>query len=444
MLEQFDHSLIEDNDVLLLAVSGGIDSMVMLHYLYSMKSQKNINMAVAHFDHQTREESFLDCQLVVDTCKKLSIHVYTATLDIKAKTNFQDYARQKRYQFLVEKAKDFGATKIVLAHHANDQAETILMRLVRGSSFEGYRGMLPVTEYQGLMLIRPLLKTSRAEIEAYQKTYHIAYREDKSNLKDDYTRNRFRHHIMPLIEAENPKILEKFDQFASYQSKAYELIAQLAKDFITKNVIKDDDAWSLQIVHLKQEKDIIQIEVIKQLINDLTDNSVELSYRNLQDILALTDNPKPHLEYPYNEDLYIHKSYDQLCFRKNRPEVEDFYYLVESETKITLPDESVVIITKNPNKYDGIIYKLCYNNLDLILPLCIRNRQNGDKVETTQGTKKIKDLLIDKKIPFYKRQALPVVLDAQQRILWMPWVYQRKTHGKEELYLIYQEATNHA
>ncbi len=444
MLEQFDHSLIEDNDVLLLAVSGGIDSMVMLHYLASMKNKKNIKMAVAHFDHQVREESFLDRQLVVDTCRKLSIHVYTANLTSKKKVNFQDFARQERYAFLVEKAKDFGASKIVLAHHANDLAETILMRLVRGSSFEGYRGMLSQTDYQGLLLIRPLLKTSREDIENYQQTYRVPYREDKSNLGDDYTRNRFRHHIMPLLEAENPKFLEKFSQFADYQSMAYDLIMEIAANFISRNIIRDDDALSLPIVNLKQEKDIIQIEIIKQLINDLTDDTIELSYRNLQDILALTDNTKPHVEYPYNDNLYIHKSYDQLYFRKNRPEADDFSFVVKSESKITLPDESVVIITKNPNKYDGIIYKLCYNNLDLILPLTIRNRQNGDKVETLKGTKKIKDLLIDKKIPMSKRQRLPVVLNRHQEILWMPTVYQQKSKGKEILYLIYQEAINHA
>lgn len=444
MLEQFDHSLIEDNDVLLLAVSGGIDSMVMLHYLASMKNKKNIKMAVAHFDHQVREESFLDRQLVVDTCRKLSIHVYTANLTSKKKVNFQDFARQERYAFLVEKAKDFGASKIVLAHHANDLAETILMRLVRGSSFEGYRGMLSQTDYQGLLLIRPLLKTSREDIENYQQTYRVPYREDKSNLGDDYTRNRFRHHIMPLLEAENPKFLEKFCQFADYQSMAYDLIMEIAANFISRNIIRDDDALSLPIVNLKQEKDIIQIEIIKQLINDLSDDTIELSYRNLQDIVALTDNPKPHVEYPYNDKLYIHKSYDQLYFRKNRPEADDFSFVVKSESKITLPDESVVIITKNPNKYDGIIYKLCYNNLDLILPLTIRNRKNGDKVETLKGTKKIKDLLIDKKIPMSKRQRLPVVLNRHQEILWMPTVYQQKSKGKEILYLIYQEAINHA
>ena len=216
MLKNFNNNLFNSSDYLLLAVSGGIDSMVMLHYLNEVKNTLNVKIAVAHFDHQKRKESFLDCQLVKDICEKLSIECFTSKLEDDSSQNFHDYARKMRYDFFYKTAKKIGANKIVLAHNANDNAETILMRLTRGSSFEGYRGILERANYLDIEIVRPLLEVSRNEIVEYQENNNISYNEDSSNLEDHYTRNRYRHHVLPFLEQENPRYLEKFKHFSKY------------------------------------------------------------------------------------------------------------------------------------------------------------------------------------------------------------------------------------
>ncbi len=439
MLEKFDLSLIKENDLLLLAVSGGIDSMVLLHYLHGISTTKNFDLAVVHLDHQKRKESFLDCQLVVDTCAKLSIECYTEKLVAKDNENFHDYARTKRYDFFVEIAKKIGANKIVLAHNSNDNAETILMRLTRGSSFEGYRGILAETNYKGLGIIRPMLSISRAEILAYQQLNKISFNEDSSNQEDHYTRNRYRHHIIPFLKTENPKFLEKFEQFSDYQTKAYKLIEKLAFKFLTDHLIKHKDSLAIDVIAFNEIDEILKVDVIKKVINEKTNNSVELSYQNIRDIEELFINAKPHIEMFLNDNLYIYKSYNIMYFSDKKSETVDFNYTIKECQEIKLPNNSSVIITDNPNKYYGNIYKLCYNNLDFVFPITIRNRRNGDKIITTSGTKKIKDVFINKKISMDIRNQLPIILNSADEIVWIPNVFKTQTYGENVLYMIYQE-----
>lgn len=439
MLDNFNTSLIEENDSLLLAVSGGIDSMVMLHYLNEVKKTYNIKIAVATFDHQKRKESFLDCRLVEMACKKLFIKCYTGILKEDSDENFHDFARAKRYEFFVKTAKEIGANKIVLAHNSNDNAETILMRLTRGSSFEGYRGILPKTTYQNLIVIRPFLDVSREEIEEYQKSNNIEYNEDKSNQEDHYTRNRFRHHVLPLLEQENPRYLNKFKQFSEYMTSAYELIEKLANEFLKKSVNTDNSIYEIDVLEFNELEDIIQIDVIKKAVNLKTNNSVELNYKNIQDIRGLFTNLKPNLELPLNEKLYIYKSYNSVYFGDSKTKIEDYQYIIDKPQDVILPNGDLVIITKKPNKYYDNMTELCYNNLDFVFPITVRNRRNGDKIKTTSGTKKLKDIFINNKIPLDKRQHTPIFLNKNQEIIWIPKFYDKETSGIHKLYLIYQE-----
>lgn len=444
LLQKFNKNLIEKNDSLLIAVSGGIDSMVLLHYLLHYDQSMNLTLTVAHVDHQKRKDSYLDHQLIEDTCNQYGLVCYSTKLNYEHHQNFHQFAHEKRYDYFVEIARKIGANKIVLAHNSDDNAETILMRIVRGSSFEGYRGILPKITYDGYTIVRPLLYIKREEIAAYQKQHLVPYNEDSSNQEDDYTRNRYRHHVLPLLEQENPKFLEKFQQFSQYLHDAYYLIEKDTKQFLKRYLEKTSNGYSLQITPLIKQEKIIQLEAIKQIVNIVTENLVELSYQNLSDILDLFHNTKPHVEITFTDNLYIHKSYETMYFSNEKTKYEPFKYSVLDEGKITLPDDGLVIITKKPNKYYGIIYKLCYNNLDSIFPLTIRNRGDGDKVKTASGTKKIKDMLINKKIPMVMRNQLPLVLNKNQEIIFIPNVFKAKNHGDHCIYIIYQEGNQNA
>ncbi len=439
MLKQFNIDLIDKNDSLLLAISGGIDSMVMLDYFIKLKDSMNLILSVAYVDHQKRKDSYLDYQLIDEICKKYKLPLYTTKLEYEPQINFHSYAHKKRYDFFAEICNKIKANKIVLAHNANDNAETITMRLVRGSSFEGYRGILPISTYKDITVIRPLLMVPRREIISYQKEHNIKFNEDSSNSEDNYTRNRYRHYVLPIFEQENPKYLDKFTQFSYYQDIAYQLIKKTTTVFLKNNLVKTKNGYSLNVNDFMSEEEIIQIETIKEIINKITNNSVELTYRNIIDIKGLFYNQKPHVELKLNDKLFIYKTYDLMYFENTKPKEYSFKFLVSNESTITLPNNDLVIITKKPNKNYDIIFKLCYNNLDLIFPLTIRNRIDGDKIKTTSGTKKLKDIFINKKIPKLIRNKIPIVLNKNNEIIFVPNVYKAKTKGSNWIYIIYLE-----
>ncbi len=439
MLKNFHSNLIEKTDNLLLAISGGIDSMVLLDIIYNLAETMKLKLMVAHVDHQKRKTSSQDCDFVKDVCDKLDIPFVSKALTYTDNDNFHNYARTLRYEFFYNVAKEYGINKLVLAHNKNDNAETVLMRLVRGSSLEGYRGILETTKYKDLKVIRPMLDISRKEISEYQKANNIAFREDESNAKDDYTRNRFRHNILPLLEKENPKYLDKIMQFSEYLTFSYDFIEKSALKFIEDNLVTENDSHIISCASLLGLDKILQIEVIKRIVNIQTDNTLELSYVNFMDILSLAGSEKPHVEFEFGSDLYIYKSYDNLYIQSSPNVVADYEISVDSPSTISLGGGQLILITKNATKYSGNIYKLCYNNLDQIFPLTIRNRRAGDRVETPAGTKKIKDIFIDKKVPITERDTLPLVLSKENEILWVPKHYSKETHGNETLYLVYKK-----
>ena len=444
MLKDFNINLIKENDSLVVAVSGGIDSMVLLHYLNSIKESMKLTLNVCHIDHKKRIDSGKDLELVVKTCNSLNIKCYTKKLEDNEYENFHDYAHVERYNFFSSIAKEVNSNKIVLAHNKNDNAETVLMRLTRGSSFEGYRGILEKSYYNDILVIRPFLSVSREEIKKYQTKNKVEYNEDSSNDEDYYTRNRYRHKILPLLENENPKYLDKIIQFSNYQNRAYNLIDRLSNAYINENLVKTEDNLEFEIDSLKALDEIVLIEVIKRAVNIISSNTIELTYQNIEDVIYLINNSKPHIRIDLDKGLSVYKSYNKLIFGDSEIKKKDYEFIVKEESEIKLPDNSLVIITKKPDIYLGNIYKICYNNLDLIFPLTIRNRRNGDKIITKIGTKKVKDIFINKKLPLITRNNIPLIITSNNEIIWIPNVYKKKTTGKEILYIIYREDNKNA
>jgi tRNA(Ile)-lysidine synthetase-like protein len=222
-------------------------------------------------------------------------------------------------------------------------------------------------------------------------------------------------------------------------TSAYELIEKLANEFLKKSVNTDNSFYEIDVLEFNELEDIIQIDVIKKAVNLKTNNSVELNYKNIQDIRGLFTNLKPNLELPLNEKLYIYKSYNSVYFGDSKTKIEDYQYIIDKPQDVILPNGDLVIITKKPNKYYDNMTELCYNNLDFVFPITVRNRRNGDKIKTTSGTKKLKDIFINNKIPLDKRQHTPIFLNKNQEIIWIPKFYDKETSGIHKLYLIYQE-----
>ncbi|MCR5307584.1 MAG: tRNA lysidine(34) synthetase TilS, partial [bacterium] len=194
-----EENLIEKNETIVVGVSGGIDSMVLLNVLYDL----GYNIIIAHVNHNVRIESKDELIFVKKYAEERNIKFESTVLDKIEGTNFQDEARRLRYEFFFNVARKHNATKIATAHHLDDLLETILMRISRGSNLYGYGGIKPIINYSSFSIIRPLLCVNRQTIKEYQELKNIPYMEDNSNLKDKYTRNRYRHHIVPILVEEN-------------------------------------------------------------------------------------------------------------------------------------------------------------------------------------------------------------------------------------------------
>ncbi|MCF7924351.1 MAG: tRNA lysidine(34) synthetase TilS [Candidatus Izimaplasma sp.] len=434
MLKNFNENLIKKNDKLVLAVSGGVDSMVMLDYLAKLINDYKLELFIVHVNHQKRDNSQKDAAFVKKMAQTLNLPFFLLDLKKNEEGNFHHYAHKKRYQFFLEVANKVGAKKIVLAHNLNDLAETILMRLTRGSSFEGYRGILEKTTYKNKTIIRPMLYTSKNDILDYQKRENVKYREDSSNLEDDYTRNRFRHNILPKLQKENPQYLEKLKQFSEYQTMAYNLIESLSKTYFQSLEINKDKVI-IDKKNFLNQLDIIQFEVIKMIINHLTRNALEISFTNIKDIIELICNKKPNLYLKLAQDLHIYKSYGKIFFQNEPTEYENFEITIDDFNKYDIVNEFEVIITKNLIKNYDYMYKLCYNSLDSVFPFLIRNRRDGDRIDINVGTKKLKDFFIDKKVSINARNTLPIMINKNNEIFFIPSLYKLKSEGKNTLYI---------
>lgn len=432
---------ISKHDRIVIAVSGGIDSMVLLDALCAIKEEYELQLTVCHVNHKVRIESDEEYEFVSEKCKQYGIQFEGMILSPQDVENFHQYARNQRYEFFYETAKKVGANKIALAHHADDQAETILMRLVRGSGFIGYAGISGDGLYKDLPLIRPLLGTTRKEITAYQTKHHVEYRTDSSNFEDHYTRNRYRHHLMPVIEKEDPKYQEKFQQFSTYITEAYQLIKRLTSSFLSEKVKFTENEASLPVADFLNLDRAVARDVIKKTVDRLTNDGLELSFRHLNNILNLASNPKPNARISINKALIVRRRYQELCFSKTSPKIFPEEIIVDGFGSFALKNGDTVNIQENPSDTGGISIELWYNNLDFVFPLYCRNRRIGDRIRLSAGTKKISDLLIDLKVPREEREKVLVMENRNHEIFWIPGykIGPLAREGNQKIYVSYRK-----
>jgi len=428
-------------DRIVVAVSGGIDSMVLLDALCSLKIEYELELIVCHVNHKVRIESDEEYEFVSAKCRQYGIRFEGMVLSPQNDENFHQYARNQRYEFFYETAKKLGANKIALAHHADDQAETILMRLVRGSGFIGYAGISGDGYYKDVPLIRPLLETTRKEITAYQLRHQLEYRNDSSNFEDHYTRNRYRHHLMPIVEKEDPKYQEKFQQFSTYITEAYQLISRLSVSFMADHVKFTEKEASLPIADFLELDRAVARDVIKKTVDRLTKDGLELSFRHLNNILNLAANPKPNARITMNKSLIVRRRYRELCFSMPSPAIFYQEIVLDGFGSFTLQNGDTVNIQENPSDTGGISIELWYNNLDFVFPLCCRNRRIGDRIRLSAGTKKISDLLIDLKVPREEREKVLVVENRNHEIFWIPGykIGSLAREGNQKIYVSYRK-----
>lgn len=414
-------NLLKDNDTVVIGLSGGPDSMCLLNILLSLN--KKINIICAHINHNIREESKDELLFVEDYCKQKQVTIETTTFAKKSSlANYSEQElREKRYQFFEEIINKHNADYLFTAHHGDDLIETILMRLTRGSNLKGYSGFQTETQKENYKVIKPLIYATKDDIDEYNKQNNIPSVIDNTNFKDIYTRNRYRHNILPFLKSENPNIHLKYLKFSKELNKYYEFVNTLINKELSKRY-KDN---ILDITNYNELEPLFQTKLIENVLDSIyIDNLYLITDRHVELILGIINNPRPNLEINLPADVRVVKSYNQLIITKNNKKISDYNILLKEITAI--PNGREIRIINNTTEKSNYYLKL--NSKEITLPLYVRNRKTGDKmiIKNMNNAKKIKDIFIDEKIPKEERDTYPIVVDNNDNILWIPGIKKSK------------------
>ena len=379
------HKLIAPGDRVVCAVSGGADSVALLWAMYLLRDKLNITVEAAHYNHGLRgEESDRDQQFVVDFCHRYDIPLHLGCGEVKpGEKGLEAAARDARYRFF-----DTIPGKIATAHTADDNGETVLMHLLRGTGLKGLGGIAPKRNN----LIRPMLSVTRDEVLAFLEEYCLTYVEDSSNHTDRFLRNRIRHHVMPLLRAENPAFAENVSAMALRLREDEQVLQSLTKD-----QLPDVDAL----------REMAQPIRHRYLANFLEKNGVSepnAEHILLADSLVFSENPSAKGSFPGG--VQICREYDRLVKMEN----------VDTLQERKLPCPGTV-------EYPRLgLRVLCEISEKPVLTwerfrvypkgnIVVRHRKAGDTIRLHGGVKSLKELFIDRKIPASQRMEIPVVAD---------------------------------
>ena len=365
-----EQQLIEKGDRVICAVSGGADSIALLWALYLLKEEWQLDLSAVHFNHHLRGgESDADEQFVRDFCAGYGIPLYVGSAHVVAgEKGLESAARDARYAYFSTLSG-----KIATAHTADDNAETVLMHLVRGTGLKGLGGITP----RRGNLIRPLLRVTREDVEAFLEEYALPHREDSSNGTDLFLRNRLRHHVMPLLKEENPKFSQNLSAMALRLRQDEEALSQKAADHKT-----------ICVSALRAEHSAVRARVLERFLKESGIPEPEAQHIKLAESLIFSDNPSACGNFPGG--IIIERNYDTLQPRAGDAP-QDLQILCTPATEIINTADT---FTVHP-----------------VGEISVRYRQSGDSIRLSGGTRSLKKLFIDRKIPASIRDRIPVVCD---------------------------------
>ena len=413
---------IKYGDSVVLGVSGGPDSMALLHLMTRLKKALDIEVVCAHVNHNTgRPGQFEEQKFVERFCKQNNIVFETLTIDDYGDDNFHNEAHSKRYNYFDKLVKQYNAKYLLTAHHGDDLIETILMRIVRGSTLRGYSGFSKVVKKNGYKIIRPLIQVTKEEILEYNKKNDIKYALDSSNFKDVYTRNRFRKYIVPQLKKEDINVHKKFYKFSKTLLEYNEFIDKIVnskiKEIYPNNV--------LNIEKFRNEDKIIQQKVIYHILeNTYQDDLMLITDKHVDILLDVIKSKRSNVKVHLPNGVQAIKSYDTLVLSTINREVNS--YDIELNKFVNLPNGKNIEVITETKLTNNFVCRL--DSKEISLPLHVRSRQNGDKIliKGMIGKKKINDVFIDCKIPMDERDKWPIVVDNDGLVVWLPGLKKTK------------------
>ena len=438
LLDQFKrtidcHRLVEKGDRLIVGVSGGVDSMVLLHLLYACREAFDLSLIVAHVNHGLRPaESEKEAALVQKEAARLGLPFEYGQFNVKEFQKSmglspQDAARRIRFHFFYSLLQRHDAQKVVLGHHADDQVETVLLRLIRGSGLQGLKGMLPIREGR---VIRPLLGVWREEIQAFAAEKEIPFLLDSSNLKSDYLRNRIRLTLIPLMEREYQpnfkQLLLRTSNILREENDYLEKGAEAAYQVIVR---KEKDTLFFKFSEYRSLHQAIQWRVMKKILERVYDWGTGLEEGEWSEVHKIyqrlhQSSPSFLVELPHG--ALVEKRYDLVLFGKGKVKpLPPFEVELRSpgSTFIEEIGKEVVIEETDRDKFKdykgpGDTALLDYGSLQF--PLRMRNFRPGDRFHPlgAKGSQKLKEFFIDHKVPKVERPKVPLLVSGE-RIAWV-------------------------
>lgn len=408
-----DFGMFPAGSTILCALSGGADSMALLTCLQELAEERGLTLQAAHYNHQLRgEESQRDEAFVTNWCAGQGIPLSVGTGNVaeeSARTGkgIEETARAMRYAFLDETARQTGADAIATAHNADDNTETVLLHLVRGTGLDGLSGIPP----RRGKLIRPLLNTSRGAIEAYLAEKGIPHVEDSSNGDTAYARNRLRQEVMPVLRSLNPHVSETLAANLRHIRADRDYLESLAAEPL-RQMQKETDGLSLSAHTLTSLPTPVAVRAVKQLLAEL--GRYQVSAVHLEQILSLAAGKSPSARIHLPDSLTVRREYDRLRFSLT-PETPTDFPPVTLPGPGTLPVYSRWTVSAEeaicPEHPAQTPWEFWLRREAAGFPLTIRPRQTGDRLRLPGRKKKpLKKWYIDEKIPREERDVLPVLI----------------------------------
>lgn len=406
---------------LLVAVSGGADSVALLRLLHGLADALNLSLEAAHFDHALRDTSLDDARFVARLCRDLDVPLAATRRDVagiarQRKGNLEEVARDLRREFLEAAARERRCDLIVLGHHADDQAETFLMRLMRGAGTAGLAGMRQVDG----RIVRPLLPFNHQELIAYLTENNFAWREDESNLDHALTRNRIRHQLLPLMASFNPNITGQLAGLCEQLRQDEDFWSELATRTLEELGSRVDEGYSLSRTTLAELAPSLASRVIRAVLHDVRGDLRGITTTHIGDVLQLVcaGPSQGELHLP---GTWVACRYQELLLYRTPPEeLAPVALVIDRPGTYQLPDgrSLQLSVAERASGEDRDVVE--FDASSLRFPLTLRHPLPGDRFRPSgmDGSKKIQDLFVDQKLVHEDRKKT-LLLTVNDTILWV-------------------------
>jgi tRNA(Ile)-lysidine synthase len=419
------YKLLERGDKVLIAYSGGADSTALLSLLWELRKEWVLELFLAHFNHRLRQSAEEDEKFVRSVADEYSLHLFVGGEDVRSyarskSLNLEEAGRELRYSFLEKTAEECDATKIATGHTMTDQAETFLMRLIRGTGAKGLGGIYPVVAGK---IIRPLIQVEREEITAYLAKRKLDFRVDESNFDRRFLRNKVRLELIPYLQKKfEPRIIHHLSRLASILREEDSLLDKIGIEKAKKCFIQKDNQILLDMKFISSLPLALKRRVSRHYIHKLKGNLRGISFADVEAVLKLKEGKECHLK----KGLVLRREGGFIFLKEeSQPRIE-YEQAWEEKDHLEIKELGLEFEGKKIEKSHSFPLKFDDENLAFLdwrklqFPLLVRNRQEGDKYQPlgAPGKKKLKEIMRAKGIPLSEREKRPVFL-SQNDIVWV-------------------------